>query len=216
MAAATKSERERVLQRLDVSRETAARLDLYVDLLKTWQRVQNLVAPSTLAEVWSRHVLDCGQLVALFSEARIWVDLGSGAGLPGLIVAILLHQRADTHVHLIESNQRKAAFLREAIRTTGVRATVHADRIESVIGKGVVSADMVTARALAPLDALLTLAAPLLKTGAQAAFLKGQDLEEELTQAAKSWRIEFVLIPSLTDERARIVHVRRAEPHSGG
>ena len=216
MAAATESERERVLQRLDVSRETAARLDHYVDLLKTWQRVQNLVAPSTLAEVWSRHVLDCGQLVGLFPEARIWVDLGSGAGLPGLIVAILLHQRADTHVHLIESNQRKAAFLREAIRTTGVRATVHADRIESVIGKGVVSADMVTARALAPLDALLTLAAPLLKTGAQAAFLKGQDLEEELTQAAKSWRIEFVLIPSLTDERARIVHVRRAEPHSGG
>lgn len=205
-----------MLTQLGVSRETAERLDAYVALLKDWQRVQNLVAPSTLADIWSRHVLDCGQIVGLFPQARVWVDLGSGAGFPGVVIAIMVRESADAQVHLIESNQRKAAFLREAVRVTGARATVHAARAEDVVGTAVVKADMVTARALAPLSALLDLAAILLKNGAQAAFLKGQDIDEELTQAAKSWRIEAKLIPSLTDRRARIVHVIDAERLSKG
>jgi 16S rRNA (guanine527-N7)-methyltransferase len=211
MALGPEADRDQVLTQLGVSRETAERLDAYVALLKDWQRVQNLVAPSTLAEVWSRHVLDCGQIVGPFPQARVWVDLGSGAGFPGVVIAIMVRETADAQVHLIESNQRKAAFLREAIRVTGARATVHAARAEDIVGRAVVKADMVTARALAPLSTLLDIAAPLLKNGAQAAFLKGQDIDEELTQAAKSWRIEAELIPSLTDRRARIVHVIDAE-----
>jgi 16S rRNA (guanine527-N7)-methyltransferase len=216
MVRGPETDRDQVLTQLGVSRETAERLDAYVALLKDWQRVQNLVAPSTLPEIWSRHVLDCGQIVGLFPQARVWVDLGSGAGFPGVVIAIMVRESADAQVHLIESNQRKAAFLREAVRVTDARATVHAARAEDVVGKAVVKADMVTARALAPMSALLDLAAILLKNGAQAAFLKGQDIDEELTQAAKSWRIEAKLIPSLTDRRARIVHVIDAERLSKG
>jgi 16S rRNA (guanine527-N7)-methyltransferase len=147
------------------------------------------------------------------------VDLGSGAGFPGLVLAIALAERPGVCVHLVESNQRKAAFLREAARITGAPAVVHAARIEATLpeiadqtaGQGAHHVAAVTARALAPLDDLLRLSFPLLKTGAIGLFLKGQDVERELTETSKSWRLDAVTMPSRTDPGGRIVRIDRAE-----
>jgi 16S rRNA (guanine527-N7)-methyltransferase len=202
-------EREEVLRVLAVSRETAERLDALVALLRRWQSIKNLVAPASLPHVWERHIFDSAQLFPYVGKRRRLVDLGSGAGFPGLVLAIL---GADTgvHVDLVESNQRKAAFLQEAVRVTGAPATVQPLRIEAYAGLARL-VDLVTARALAPLDVLLDLSEPLLKTGASALFLKGRQAEEELTQAMRSWRIDAEIIPSRTDPAGRILHVLKAE-----
>lgn len=191
---------------IDVSRETWARLDALVGALDRWQAKTNLVAPTTLDVVWSRHVADSAQLVGLAPQnCETWVDLGSGGGFPGLVVAAMLEGR--TRVHLVESNGKKAAFLREAARAMGVAATVHAERAEVAI-EGL-SADVVSARALAALPDLLALAAPLLKTGATGLFPKGREAVVELTEARKSWKFETSLHESRTDPDARIVRVDR-------
>lgn len=189
---------------VDVSRETWARLDAYVALLDKWQATTNLVAPATLEAVWTRHVADSAQLVALAPEsAKVWVDLGSGGGFPGLVVAAMLHGRA--RVHLVESVAKKAAFLREAARAMGVAVDVHAARAEAVVAG--MTADVVSARALAPLVDLVRLAAPLLKTGAVGLFPKGREAEAELTVTARCWTVEVSLHPSLTEPDARIVRI---------
>jgi 16S rRNA (guanine527-N7)-methyltransferase len=203
--------RERVLVQLGVSRETATRLEDFVTLLGRWQSVQNLVAPSTLPHIWHRHILDSAQLYPLLGAAKTIVDLGSGAGFPGLILALLAPPGQGFLVHLIESNQRKAAFLTEAVRVTRASAIVHARRADKALPDIAGPVDVVTARALAPLDELLAIAEPLLKTGARGLFLKGRDAEQELTQGSKTWRIHADLIPSLSDPAGRIVHVRQAE-----
>jgi len=191
---------------VDVSRETWARLGQLVSMLDRWQGTMNLVAPNTLAEVWTRHVADGAQLVALApKDVKTWVDLGSGAGFPGLVAAALLAGKA--HVHLVESNLKKAAFLREAARAMGVSVTVHAVRAEAVVGSVIPHADVVSARALASLSELLTLAAPLLKSGAIGLFPKGEKAELELTQASESWKVKTSFHPSRTDPAARIVRV---------
>ncbi|QCK85282.1 16S rRNA (guanine(527)-N(7))-methyltransferase RsmG [Phreatobacter aquaticus] len=195
-----------------VSRETQDRLVLYVSLLRRWNPVKNLVSPHTLSAVWERHIADCLQLAALAPDARTWVDLGSGGGLPGLVIAAVLAERAGTRIHLVESKLGKAAFLREAARQMGVPATIHAFRIEGVLAQWTEPVDVVTARALAPLDQLVRLSVPLLKTGAFGLFPKGQDVGSELTQAAKYWKLDTVLTPSVTEQDGRIVTVRRAEP----
>ncbi|MFC3691480.1 16S rRNA (guanine(527)-N(7))-methyltransferase RsmG [Chenggangzhangella methanolivorans] len=192
---------------MNVSRETWARLDAYVALLDKWQATTNLVAPSTLEAVWTRHVADSAQIMTLApAHATVWVDFGSGAGFPGLVVAAL---RPDIRVHLVESNGKKAAFLREAARAMGVEALVHGARAEAIAGSAVTSADVVSARALAPLADLVRLAAPLLKTGAVGLFPKGREAEAELTVTAKSWNVEASLHPSLTEPDARIVRIDR-------
>jgi 16S rRNA (guanine527-N7)-methyltransferase len=193
-----------------VSRETWARLDSLVALLLKWQDTTNLIAPSTLAEIWTRHIADSAQLLALAPDARAWVDLGSGGGFPGLVVACAMADHPGATIHLVESNQKKSAFLREAARILGVPAIVHAQRIEDFVGATMQSFDVVTARALAPLDRLIGYADPLLITGALGLFPKGQDAESELTAASKSWTIEAELVPSVTDPQARIVVVRSA------
>jgi 16S rRNA (guanine527-N7)-methyltransferase len=203
--------REAALAANHVSRETLARLDRFVDTLLTWQRRINLIAPATIPQLWTRHVADSLQLVPLAPGGRVWADLGSGGGFPGLAVACALADIPGARVHLVESNGKKAAFLREAARIAGAAAIVHHGRAEQVLGTIGEKVDIVTARALAPLAELLALSEPLLETGAQALFPKGQDVEAELTQASKYWNIEAVLIPSRTDPRARIVAVRRAE-----
>lgn len=203
-------DRATVLETLNVSRETADRLTAYVELLQKWQKRINLIADSTLSDIWGRHILDSAQLVHLAPPSALgWVDLGSGAGLPGLVLAILLRERSGASVTLIEANQKKCAFLREAIRVTDAPARVLSQRIETALSADVIrSCNVVTARALAPLPQLLTWASPLLTKGALGLFLKGQDVDVELTEAAKSWTMDAELLPSQTDPHGRILCVR--------
>lgn len=198
-----------------VSRETGKRLTAYVELLRKWQRAENLIAPSTEPEIWRRHVADSAQLVAIFPQARRWLDLGSGGGFPGLVVAILLAEHSDAMVHLTESNRKKCAFLRAAIRATAAPAIVHEGRIEGTIVSWSEPIDRISARALAPLDALLALAAPLMERGIPAAFHKGQDFVREIAQATQSWGYDLVKHDSRVGDGGAILdisHLRRV-PH---
>ncbi len=206
------TDRERALALVPVSRETLARLDRLVELLIAWQAHTNLIARSTMPTLWTRHIADSLQLVGLAPGASVWADLGSGGGFPGLVIACALAETEGAHVHLVESIGKKATFLREAVRATGAPATVHAQRIEDFVDKVPESVDVVTARALAPLPELLTMAYPLLTTGALGLFPKGQDVAVELTEAAKYWKIQSSLIQSRTDSKGRIVIVRGIEP----
>lgn len=205
------AERDRVLTEAGVSRETGGKLDLYVAQLRRWQSIKNLVGPATLAEVWTRHVADALQLRALAPDATHWLDLGSGAGIPGLILAIAGGDAI--HVDLVESNARKCAFLAETARLTGARARVHNARIEAMIGRQI-GVEVVCARALAPLDQLLAWAEPLLKTGTTGLFPKGREVEAELTQASVRWTFDYDLIPSRTESSARIVRVSTLAPRA--
>jgi 16S rRNA (guanine527-N7)-methyltransferase len=206
------ADRAQVLAMFDVSRETTARLDRFVRLLLTWQRRTNLIANSTIPTLWVRHVADSLQLLDLAppSAARppVWVDLGSGAGFPGLVIACVFADLPGACVHLIESNGKKVAFLRAAVNETGAAAVVHAGRIEDIGPTLASDAHVVTARAVAPLNELLMLVAPILKKGAQALLPKGQDVEIELTEATKYWNIKAEIVPSRTSPTGRIVVVR--------
>jgi 16S rRNA (guanine527-N7)-methyltransferase len=194
-----------------VSRETAARLGLYLDLLARWNARINLVAASTLADPWRRHLLDCAQLLRLIPEgASRLIDLGAGAGLPGLVLALM----GVEEVHLVESDQRKAAFLREAARATGARVTIHACRIEALPPAPF---EVITARALAPLPRLLALAEPFIGPGTVCLFPKGARVAAELTAARKDWHMEVASRPSLADPSGTVLQlteVRRARQRS--
>lgn len=190
-----------------VSRETGERLDILARELRRWQEVKNLVGPATLDRVWTRHIADSLQLLDLAPDARSWLDLGSGAGFPGLVLGIAGVERGGMRVDLVESNGRKCAFLRHVARLTGAPVTVHQARVEAVIGR-FVGADAVTARALAPLPDLLAWSEALLTTGTLGLFPKGRDAQAELTEAAKTWRFDADLVPSRTDSDARIVRIR--------
>jgi 16S rRNA (guanine527-N7)-methyltransferase len=202
-------DRAAALRLVPVSRETEARFDLFVALLLRWQKAVQLIAPSTIPKLWTRHIADSLQLLELAPETKVWIDLGTGGGFPGLVIAIALAGRPGVLVHLVESDSRKAAFLREAVRVTGAPAKVHAERVESAAERFAGNAQIVTARALAPLARILEWAAPLLSAGAKGIFLKGQDVEKELTEAAKSWSISARMLPSRTDPRGRILIVDR-------
>jgi 16S rRNA (guanine527-N7)-methyltransferase len=192
-----------------VSREILDRLKAYADLLVAWNAKINLIGKSTVADLWRRHMFDSAQLFPLLPpNPGPILDLGSGAGFPGLVLAILAGQNS---VHLVEADQRKAAFLREAARITAAPVTVHAKRIEDMSPFPV---RVVTARALAPLADLLDWAAPFLTEKSQCLFLKGQNVEVELTDAHKRWRITVRQTPSLTDSRGTVVcinEVRRVQ-----
>ena len=224
----------------DVSRETLQRLETYQRLLRQWQEAVNLVAPSTLGDVWQRHFADSAQLLPLAPPgARTWLDLGSGAGFPGLVIAILL---ADTlsavvpsplvgegqgggdgrtlgvgapppRVTLIESNARKAVFLREVVRQTGIGSRIGVDilstRIESAATQVSFPPDVISARALAPLDRLLTLAAPLFTPATVGLFMKGKEAGHEIETARKSWNFNVELAPSRTEPQGQIVLLRQ-------
>ena len=191
---------------LGVSRETLDRLQTYLDLLARWQQRINLVGPSTLEDPWRRHIVDCGQLWRLWPEnARSFVDLGSGAGLPGLVLAIM----GAPEVHLVESDQRKAAFLREAARACGVAATIHAGRAETVPP---LAADVVTARALAPLPELLRLADRHVHAGTTCLFLKGRTVASELTRAREVWTMRAASVGSLSDPEGQILLISEIRP----
>ncbi len=204
-------DREKALAMFDVSRETVARLDRFVELLLAWQRRTNLISPSTISSLWTRHVADSLQLLQLVEAPQtkpgVWLDLGSGGGFPGIVIACALADVPGTQIHLIESNLKKASFLREAVRETKVPGIVHAARIEALVPVLGAVADYVTARALAPLPDLLELIAPFVKKGAKALLLKGQDLDIELTNATKRWNIEAESVPSKTSKAGRILIV---------
>ena len=207
-ALALAADKARALKLTPVSRETEKRLDMFVEALLLWQRTTNLVASSTLPRLWSRHIADSLQLMDLAPESRVWVDLGSGGGFPGLPIACALAGEPGAMVHLIESNGKKAAFLREAVRLTGVPATVHAMRAEKFGESWHGPADAVTARALASLKTLCDQAFPWIGRGAVGLFPKGQDVDAELTEAAKYWSIQASKMPSKTSHEGCIVVIR--------
>ncbi|WP_417687327.1 16S rRNA (guanine(527)-N(7))-methyltransferase RsmG [Roseibium sp.] len=197
----------------DVSRETLERLQIYVDLVLKWQPAQNLIAPSTIPDIWTRHVADSLQTKWSLPEAKVWVDIGSGAGFPGVVTAILQADDPEGHVHMIESNQRKAAFLRTALRETGTTGTVHAGRIESVAKEWQYGpVDAVSGRALAALDLLLTLAEPFTSTGARCVFHKGQDFQREVNEASHAWSFDLVEKKSLIDPTSRMLLLSNISP----
>ncbi len=189
-------------QATGVSRETLARLEAYAALLGRWQARVNLVSGPSFADLWRRHMLDSAQLFPLIpKKARRLVDLGSGAGFPGLVLAIM----GAPGVELVESDGRKCAFLEAVIRETGAGAAVHNARVEALAP---VPADVVTARALAPLPRLLTLAERFIGPGTLCLFPKGARVDEELTAAAKEWTMDLVRIPSSTDPSGTILHIQ--------
>jgi 16S rRNA (guanine527-N7)-methyltransferase len=193
---------------LHVSRESRAALEKYVEVLLVWQKRINLIGPSTVKQLWKRHILDSLQLLPLLpAGTRTIAELGSGAGIQGLVIAIA----ANLEAHLYESNGKKAAFLRAAIRQTGARAIVHQVRLETLGRQSEIpTVDAVVARAVAPLRLLLEYAEPFLATGAIGLFHKGQDVDAELTEATKYWNINFKLHSSMCDSHGVILEIRKA------
>jgi 16S rRNA (guanine527-N7)-methyltransferase len=204
------SGREDFAALFSVPRETLERLELYAELLRKWQRAVNLVAPSTLDDIWHRHFTDCAQLIHRAPNAKIWTDLGSGAGFPGLVIAIVLANHENHTVHLIESNGRKCAFLSDVIRRTGAPAVVHEGRIEDIARGGRIGpADVVTSRALAPLGLLLQLAASFFAERTVGLFLKGREARQEIDEALRRWQFAYDCTPSRTSGEGRIVEIRQ-------
>jgi 16S rRNA (guanine527-N7)-methyltransferase len=192
-----------------VSRETAARLGRFAELLGVWNRRVNLTSARDLAVVWRRHIADSLQVVPLLADggSADAADIGSGPGFPGLVVAIA----TGRHVHLIEADRRKAAFLREAARETAAPVTIHAVRAETLAGS--LSVGCILARAVAPLPRLLELGTPLLAPGGACVFLKGARTEDELTAAREQWHMRVESFPSKTDPHGRILRIRDIRRH---
>jgi len=206
------ADKNRALALISVSRETEMRLESFVEVLLLWQEKTNLVADSTVAQLWTRHIADSLQLMALSPQAKTWVDLGSGGGFPAIPIACALVDRLEGQVHLVESNGKKAAFLREAVRQLKLPATVHHERIEKFGDSFDGNADVVTARALAPLKVLCDQSFKLIDQGAIGLFLKGQDVDAELTEAAKYWKLQADKVPSRTSPGGCIVVIRALSP----
>jgi len=185
-------------------------LTQYVALLRHWQERINLVSPTTLPDVWMRHIADSAQLYALEPQAKVWLDIGSGGGLPGLVLAILLKRNPGARVHLVESNSKKAAFLQHVLTSLSLPAELHISRIETLLPT-LPQVDVITARAFTSLAHLIALCNPLLIKGAVALFPKGRDVESELTDAAKSWQVNYRIFPSLTDQAACILRLEACE-----
>ncbi len=202
------SDRAAALALTPVSRETAERLDILAQQVMKWQRVKNLVSSHALATLWTRHVADSLQLLDLAPGARTWLDLGSGGGFPGLVIAAAFAERGNAATFLVESNGRKCAFLREAARAMSVPATIIHARLEMIVDDYVGKVDVVSARALAALPDLVEWTHKLLTTGTIGLFPKGLDLDRELTDASKCWSINSSIHNSLTDSSGRILRVQ--------
>jgi 16S rRNA (guanine527-N7)-methyltransferase len=197
----------------NVARETIHRLERYAALLAHWQKSTNLVASATLPRLWSRHFADSAQIRGLAPEARLWLDLGSGAGFPGLVVAILQTGQPGFRMHLVESNHKKCAFLAEVVRETKAPVDIHAVQIEQ-LGESAhrLEPDVISARALAPLPRLFELAQPFVGPETRGLFLKGRDAEAEVEAAKVAWDFAALLYPSLTSAESQIVEVRALRP----
>ncbi|MCQ4633846.1 16S rRNA (guanine(527)-N(7))-methyltransferase RsmG [Shinella sp. CPCC 100929] len=198
------------LNGLNVSRETVDRLNAFVVLFQKWAKAINLVAPSTLSEVWSRHIVDSLQIYSLYPGPRTWVDLGSGGGFPGIVTGILLVGSGDGWVHLVESNNKKAAFLRTAILETGARASVHAIRIEDAPA-AIAHCDAISARALADLDLLMDFGLPWAERNADLRFFlhKGRDYQREIDKALGRWRFDLVKHASIVEPDSVVLELSK-------
>ena len=181
-----------------------ADLETYRERLEDWNQRMNLVGPATLPAFWSRHALDSAQLLPLAPAALTWADLGTGAGLPGVVLAILGRSRPGFHVHLVESMAKRCRFLEAVVAELALPATVHNARSENLD----LTVDIVTSRACAPLVRLLGYARPYFRKGATGLFLKGQDVVAEIEDATRSWDFEVEILPSLSDDRGRILRIR--------
>ena len=192
----------------DVSRETWERLQLYADLVRKWQKTINLVSPSTVDNLWSRHILDSLQIYRYNQQPKTWLDMGSGAGFPGIVTGICLAENEKGWVHLVESNQKKAAFLRNCIIKTGARASVHPVRVSNAI-KDIASVDAISARALASLSDLLEMSAPWFAKNEKccAWFHKGRDYASELDIARSRWTFDLVKYDSQIEDDSVILSI---------
>ena len=191
----------------DVSRETFERLLVYETLFFKWSKSFNLASPATLHEFWSRHILDSAQLFAIKQPEGIWLDIGSGGGLPGVVTAIMMRNTEGSHVHLIESNGKKVAFLRTALLETGAAGTVHLSRIEDA-PKIIPAVQVVTARAVSGLGNLFELTYPWLLNGATALFHKGQDFQREIDETRSAWNADLLKHVSMVDPSSVILEIR--------
>jgi 16S rRNA (guanine527-N7)-methyltransferase len=203
-------DRRMALRLVPVSRETGDRLAAYVDLIARWRTTTNLIAESTFASVWTRHVADSAQLIALAPQAKRWVDMGSGAGFPGLVIAIQLADVPDAVVHCIESDQRKCAFMREAARVTGAAASIHPVRVEAVEPSSLGAVDAVAARAFAPLPLTLELARRWIERGAIGVFPRGESGRDQVAALPEATAYAIEALPSLLDARSAILRVRKS------
>lgn len=192
-----------------VSRETQETLEVFAALFKKWARTINLVAPSTIQQIWDRHIADSAQIFQLRPLPAVWVDLGSGGGFPGIITAILLKEVGSGWVHLVESNQKKAAFLRVALIETGARGTIHAKRIEDV-RKDVPKVDAISARAIAELDDLCSFSHPWMEQdeGVTAYFHKGRDYQAEVDKARGRWSFDLVKHISKVERDSVVLEIK--------
>ena len=198
----------RELNGLRVSRETSEKLEHFASLFQKWAKSINLVAPSTLNDLWQRHIADSAQIFQLFPGPKRWVDLGSGGGFPGIITAILLAELDGGWVHLVESNNKKAAFLRVALTETGARGSVHPIRIEEAI-KTIPECDAISARALADLPQLLDYCAPWMTTDRKprAFFHKGRDYQQEIDKAVSRFQFDLVKHRSVVEPDSVVLEI---------
>ncbi len=203
----SETDRDAALALFPLPPEIVRRLDVYAELLRKWQRTINLVSALTLPQLWTRHFADSLQVQAAVPEAKIWADLGSGGGFPGLVTAIRLAETPGAKVHLIESDQRKCAFLREVSRETSAPAIIHNARIEQAVDHLGDPIEAISARALAPLPVLLGYAENLLAKGAIGVFLKGQDADQELKALSAAGRYRIIQKSSVTASVSRLLLV---------
>jgi 16S rRNA (guanine527-N7)-methyltransferase len=192
-----------IAARTGATPEQVADLERLQALLADWNGRMNLVSAASLGDYWGRHVLDSAQLLPLAPAARIWVDIGAGAGFPGLVLAILLKDAPGAKVHLVESQAKRCRFLEAAVAELALPADVHNARAEDLA----IKADVVTARAVAPLVKLLSFARPYLTKGATGLFLKSESVGAEIAEARKAWRFTYDVLASVSDSRGRIVKV---------
>jgi 16S rRNA (guanine527-N7)-methyltransferase len=189
-----------------VSRETFLRLLSFETLFLKWSKAYNLASPSTLGQFWERHILDSAQVFSVKEACGVWLDIGSGGGLPGIVEGIFMAEKMDGFVHLIESNGKKASFLRSAIVETGAKAAVHCVRIEDAV-KEIGPIDVVSARALAPLDRLLAYSYPWISRGATGVFHKGREFRQEIKVARGEWHFNMLEHKSMTDSSAVLLEI---------
>ena len=197
-----------------VSRETTERLIAFEELFRKWSTAINLASPSTLADLWNRHILDSAQIFPLAPDAKRWLDLGSGGGFPGIVTACFLKEKPGASIDLVESAGKKAAFLRTAAGHVGVPARIHAERIEKMWDK-IETPEVVTARALASLNVLFELAEPWLTNGSKALFQKGRDYQREIDESRVGWSFDLVQHESAIDTSSVILEISNLRRISG-